>query len=289
MKPILLAQIRCREQEYENSESVQFNPEDISFLKGRYGHQDQDSPQVGNKFVRREPESSPYSKNKTLYNPKRAPSVRENRYTLPTTPNKAILYPRRIYVQNHSINTIPEKPSKGMRYTAYSGKREDMTKSVVEDKGLELVEKMQAKQERRVFTCVGSTKRRPNLINRKLAQFNKVLSRINDECGEKKKGRSKLPDTKNELLMEEYKQQRFKRTLNILEEIDTTDPHIVSALYKYKLRSQLNFEEEVYTIKDHLKEMLRDPRRPVAKIEKQKRMSRKANPLFHRRARTKVS
>lgn len=101
-------------------------------------------------------------------------------------------------------------------------------------------------------------------VRRKMVKFERLLNaaeRIDCEMNR----------TRKELIINEYKEERMKRTARILDEIESAKPSVVKELYKYKLDSILNHEEDIYRMKKQFREMLKDPRRTVAKIEKQKR------------------
>ena len=90
-------------------------------------------------------------------------------------------------------------------------------------------------------------------------------------------------------MVEEYKLQRLNRTANIMDEIDAVKPEIVERMYQYKLKAELNFEEETYAMQNKLQEMLKDTRRPVAKIEKQKLQRKNLQKLILKQRRKKQS
>eukprot|EP00826_Nyctotherus_ovalis_P020543 TRINITY_DN16465_c0_g2_i1.p1 TRINITY_DN16465_c0_g2~~TRINITY_DN16465_c0_g2_i1.p1 ORF type:complete len:226 (-),score=47.50 TRINITY_DN16465_c0_g2_i1:127-804(-) len=99
---------------------------------------------------------------------------------------------------------------------------------------------------------------------RKMVKFERLLNAA--ECVG-----SEMNRTRKELIINEYKEERVKRTARILSEIESAKPSVVKELYRYKLDSILNHEEDMYKMKKQFREMLKDPRRTVAKIEKQKR------------------
>eukprot|EP01022_Parablepharisma_sp_SALTPOND_P015693 TRINITY_DN2248_c0_g1_i1.p1 TRINITY_DN2248_c0_g1~~TRINITY_DN2248_c0_g1_i1.p1 ORF type:complete len:799 (+),score=65.06 TRINITY_DN2248_c0_g1_i1:10532-12928(+) len=279
-KPFLFAQIKQREQHQAESGielDGRASVDDIVILKGRYGYSTQQQNTPANvsptsKFVRRDPPLSPYkiANNKTVYNscfPVRKPEAkRADTVTLPNTPGCASTYP-------YKNTNIKYSKARTNPHTVYG--------SIFVNDLRKNAKSLQEPAKLRAVTCIAKRGRRPALIRRKMAKFERVLGTAG--CDQQA---NKPPSTKKTLLLEEYKQQRFKRTEKILEEIDTTEPSIIKPLYQYKLKSILNLEEEVYQMRDHLHEMLRDPRRPVAKIERQKRARKKIIQL-HRKVKSK--
>ncbi len=299
VKPQILANIKCREERLEGKASDALAPEDITMLKTRYGYQDAGTPQSPSKFVRRDPvypkpRRTGYADPVSTGRPNPRSSGPHLVSTLPNTPNAtgkwqpagrvhpapettkgagAIRYPNPRH--NLSVDTSMRAPR-----TTY-GKMYTPLRAAPAVSSTLFVDSTHRETGRRASTT-GRVSKRPRMIARKMAKLERAMNESGDESRLRQP-----PQTKRGLLLEEYRQQRFRRTSNILGEIDTTDPRIVRALYQYKLKSILNFEEEGYQIKDHLQEMLRDPRRPVAKIEKQKRMQKRMALFFHRRYKSK--
>eukprot|EP00826_Nyctotherus_ovalis_P049353 TRINITY_DN5959_c0_g1_i3.p1 TRINITY_DN5959_c0_g1~~TRINITY_DN5959_c0_g1_i3.p1 ORF type:complete len:250 (-),score=44.85 TRINITY_DN5959_c0_g1_i3:165-914(-) len=104
-----------------------------------------------------------------------------------------------------------------------------------------------------------------NILRKKFAVIERTFANYEDTQDIEERVR-------RELDMEDYKQRRLERTSKLLNEIDTTDPATVERMYRYKLDSTLFFQNECYKIKRRLCEMLEDPKRLVARIERRKRV-----------------
>lgn len=293
-KPILLAQIRHRQQEKEDTKSqeIGLNKHDIALLKEKYGYATSknisqtviSSPTNIGKFMRKDesPKFSPMRKiaNRTIYNGSALKSEKNRSSNNRRTASVIINYPNTPGISHNNSAKHKKSPNISvfsayhsvnmrtpMRHTVYSP-----TKNMSNNN---------KDYYSRAMTCPGQRKHRPNKIMKKMINFDKVMSII-DSDQKLMEGR-KTKETSKTILLEEYRLERMKRTEKLLSEIDTTVPDIIKPWYNYKLRSHLTFEEEGYQIREHLHEMLRDPRRPVAKIERQKRARKKLVNL-HRRS-----
>jgi len=113
-------------------------------------------------------------------------------------------------------------------------------------------------------------------IQRKLIKFEQVLNA--DDYTD-----NKISDAKRQLILNEYKEDRFKRTARILSEIESDKSFVIKELYKYKLNSILNSQKDTYIMKKKFRNMLKDPKRVVAKIEKQRRVKKMSLKLFNKK------
>jgi len=118
----------------------------------------------------------------------------------------------------------------------------------------------------------GKMKKRAQLIRNML--HNKKLSRgiirldkalIENSFNESKEHKKKI---KLSFLLENYKYRQRKRIHDLIENIDVTEPYIIPALFNYKMREIKEEEAESYQVVKRYREMINDPRREVAKIEK---------------------
>ena len=68
--------------------------------------------------------------------------------------------------------------------------------------------------------------------------------------------------------VEDYRTEQCKITQDILKGIDTTNPRIIPVLYSYKRDSVQSHEDEVRKVLNNFREMMDNPKREVARIEK---------------------
>lgn len=110
-------------------------------------------------------------------------------------------------------------------------------------------------------------KKTPMKVRKKLEQLDSVLySKNTEEQG--RKSNLELKRMKMNMVLEEYRQNRHKRTRELLRDIDTTDPNILPQIYDYKLQGFLNQEADSKEVMMDYKKMLQNSNRQVAKMER---------------------
>ena len=72
------------------------------------------------------------------------------------------------------------------------------------------------------------------------------------------------------LVCEEFRNERFNKTYEILKEIDFAETAALEMMYRYKKKGLTEVEEEMFEVSKDYKAGLGDPDRQVAKLEKQK-------------------
>lgn len=124
-----------------------------------------------------------------------------------------------------------------------------------------------------------SSERKSMIIKTKLPVM--LLKRLNElnESFNDLEGKKFTINTKAKLLMEEYKQERLKRTNKLLDDINTNNNKLIEQIYDYRVNSIINLEKNAYNTRRWLYKMLDDHKRIVAKIELQKRARHVINKL----------